>query len=258
MNAQQQQLQQQQLQVPSIPALTVPVQVPSAPASVPITTTVAYQANKPLNLNVTLPYDIPAHTSPRQTAPHSLTKPIQGVKVIQPPLSPSVHTKQQPQHQHQQIIQQVVASKQQQAIQQAQQLLAKGTPIVQLKHTQLQQQQQQQQLSKSPILKHVTPTSSQSMVATPPVKQQHIMTAVGLQRVATKTVMEPPKVEVSIASGCVMVPRSNASPQGRHVIPVPAYEASMVSKYIYVYFCYPISLAQRRTNWFCFSLTTRL
>ncbi|XP_065162429.1 protein split ends isoform X3 [Atheta coriaria] len=227
LNAQQQQLQQQQLQVPSIPALTVPVQVPSAPASVPITTTVAYQANKPLNLNVTLPYDIPAHTSPRQTAPHSLTKPIQGVKVIQPPLSPSVHTKQQPQHQHQQIIQQVVASKQQQAIQQAQQLLAKGTPIVQLKHTQLQQQQQQQQLSKSPILKHVTPTSSQSMVATPPVKQQHIMTAVGLQRVATKTVMEPPKVEVSIASGCVMVPRSNASPQGRHVIPVPAYEASM-------------------------------
>lgn len=186
-----------------------------------------YQAKQPipinqnLNVNVSLPSYVPAHLSPR-------TKPLH-VLSPKPQLSPSQMA--------------AIANQQKQMLQQAKQpivpkahLISSQPQVAHVKTPQPQQfmkQQQQQQIvvTKKPPVQMVA-----GAVPSPPLKSAQLVGSTAARIVQShlqaKGAMEPPKAE----GPCVMVPRPNVSPQGqqaRHVLqagmPVPAYEASLVS-----------------------------
>lgn len=210
-------------QSPKPLAVTQPQLISKSSAAVPIC--------QSLNVNVSLPNFIPAHLSPRPVLPQNLGK---GVKTTPPPLSPNqlaaIQKQQQMQlkqgkvshltgHMPSQVMTSPMAASVKSQGVKPQLVIAKG-PMV--KPHGLHQQQQ--------ILT--------GAVASPPLKQPHLSQqpmVAGANPSRLMQAMDPPKVEVSMA-GCVMVPRSNVSPQGQtrqHVLqsgmPVPAYEASLVS-----------------------------
>lgn len=208
--------------------------------------------NQNLSVNVSLPNFVPAHLSPRPNIP--ISKQIHAVpKTPQPPpLSPSqmaILTNQQ------KILQQV--NKQQmptvvtkpQIVATQQQMI--NTPLAHVKPS---LKHQQVVVSKAQLPKQSQGHSMGISVLSPTAKQQPTLpsgsNAIRLQMPA-KGVMEPPKVDVSL------VPRPNVSPQGqpRHVLqagmPVPAYEASLVS---FKVFCFS-RVCLGNVNLFFFLLT---
>lgn len=225
----QQQQEQQQQQVPSTSVKLFPPKQTS-----PIT--------QNLNVNVSLPSYVPPHVSPRAVS-HTVTKPVHGISVVcakptqPPPPSPSqvaafVNQKQ--------LLQQAVVAANQPVVPKAHLISSQPQVInTQMAHAKTQPQfikQQQVVVSKSPLPK--TPMQAHQQIitgsiASPPLKGGRIVQS----HLQAKGAMEPPKVEVSLGN-CVMVPRPNISPQGqtRHVLqagmPVPAYEASLVSVFI--------------------------
>lgn len=234
----QQQQEQQQQHVPSTNVSQVKL-FPPKQAS-PIT--------QNLSVNVSLPSYVPTHVSPRAVA-HTVAKPVHVVtaKPSQPPPpSPSqvaafVNQKQ--------LLKQAVAVANQPVVPKAHLMSSQPQVInTQVAHAKTQPQFIKQQpvvVNKSPLPK--TPMQAHQQIitgsiASPPLKgsQQLQASRIVQSHLQAKGAMEPPKVEVSL-SNCVMVPRPNISPQGqtRHVLqagmPVPAYEASLVS------FCLPIS-----------------
>lgn len=157
--------------------------------------------NEHLNVNVTLPNYVPSHLSPRGNIAMGVAKSQQGIKQS---------TALSPNHM-------AVMNHQQKQIPQTKQ--SSNKPIA-VNHMAAQAVNIPFGLPKFNVKKQVEMMISGS----PP----------GGRIVPNTKVMEPPKVEVSMA-GCVMVPRTNVSPQGqtRHVLqagmPGPAYEASLVS-----------------------------
>lgn len=200
--------------------------------------------NQNLNISVTPPANMmPTHLSPRAVLSPGVGKPLApGVKLTQPPLSPNqLAALQKQQHQHMSKQQQSQQARMQQHLtQMVPQVLTSPVPHVKPQNV------KPLVMGKVPpmVRPHGLHQQQQILtgaVASPPLKQPHLsqqpmVAGANPSRLVqgSNKGMEPPKVEVSMG-GCVMVPRSNASPQGqsRHVMqagmPVPAYEASLVS-----------------------------
>ncbi|KRT84470.1 RNA binding protein, partial [Oryctes borbonicus] len=213
-------------------------QKPVTSQSLPQPTFTPNSMNQHLNINISsVPSYVSPHLSPRpvQTKP-----PIHTVKIVpSTQLSPnhqltilqkpSAQQQQQPQHK---IINPVIQS----PIVNPQMAHIKQPPVV--KQPAILKQAptlvKQPQIANHPSQPSLVLNKSGMMVKHP-VHQQPVIGVTGRVAqtgAANKLGVDPPKVEVSMA-GCVMVPRSNVSPQNqpRHVlqagIPVPAYEASL-------------------------------
>jgi hypothetical protein len=205
--------------------------------------------NQTLNVNVSMANYTTAHPSPRSSVPvNVLSKALTGAKP--PQMSPGQMTTLS--NQQKQILQQVGKQQQQQA-----QSIVPKSPILnsmmpnqtQIINTQVAHMKQQPQPIKQAVINKAKPPHNihqqqilTGSVASPPLSKGPIpglVAGASQNRIVQgpphpKGVMEPPKIDVSL-SNVILGPRSNLSPQGqpRHVtqsgMPVPAYEASLVS-----------------------------
>lgn len=211
---------QQQQQLPKV---VIPV------SQSPVLVNKSLPVNQNLNVNVNLPNYAPTHLSPH-TVPMNVVKPSPAVK-LPPPLSPN------------QML--LLTHQQKQMAQTKQQTITKPLTIgnvnpvvtsqILTKPQNMKQQQQQQVLMNKNLVKphNLQQQLLTNAVSTPSMKPQpQVPSPRVVQTLPNSKAMEPPKVEVSIA-GCVMVPRASPQAQNRHVlqtgIPVPAYEANLVS-----------------------------
>lgn len=191
--------------------------------------------NQHLSVNVSsVPAYVPPHLSPRPAQ----AKAVHNVKLVPSQLSPNHQMtilqkpppQQQTQPQHK-VINPVIQS----PMVNPQMAHIKQPPVVKQPAM-----MKQPQIAKHPPQPPLVLNKSGMMVKHP-MHQQPVIGVTGRvpqTTVANKAGVDPPKVEVSMA-GCVMVPRSTVSQQSqpRHVLqpgmPVPAYEASLVS---FIYF----------------------
>ncbi|KAK9737445.1 SPOC domain [Popillia japonica] len=187
--------------------------------------------NQHLSVNVSsVPAYVPPHLSPRPAQ----AKAVHNVKLVPSQLSPNHQMtilqkpppQQQTQPQHK-VINPVIQS----PMVNPQMAHIKQPPVVKQPAM-----MKQPQIAKHPPQPPLVLNKSGMMVKHP-MHQQPVIGVTGRvpqTTVANKAGVDPPKVEVSMA-GCVMVPRSTVSQQSqpRHVLqpgmPVPAYEASLVS-----------------------------
>ncbi|GJQ73489.1 hypothetical protein Trydic_g13846 [Trypoxylus dichotomus] len=212
-------------------------QKPITSQSLPQPTFTPNSMNQHLNVNIS---SVPSYVSPHISPRPVQSKPVHNVKIVASnQLSPNhqmtilqkppVQQQQQPQHK---IINPVIQS----PIVNPQMTHIKQPPVVK----QPGMMKQPPTLAKQPqIANHPSQQSivinKSGMMVKHPIHQQPVIGVAGRvpqTGAANKPGVDPPKVEVSMA-GCVMVPRSNVSPQNqpRHVLqagmPVPAYEASL-------------------------------
>lgn len=204
--------------------------------STPIVNKSSTSVSQHLNINTSLGIGtVSNHLSPRATIPVN-SKPITKQVVNAPILSPVVLSNQQKQQILQvnkqqpiskshvvtplvsnQVNTQIAHMKHQPLIKQ--QVIIGKAPIVKAAHSGHQQQILTGAVPSPPLLKSQSPLTSTSRIIQAPAS------------VASKGVMNPPKVDVAMAN-VMFGPRPKLSPQGaqqRLGIPVPGFEASLVS-----------------------------